>query len=52
MSHLWFERTEMDVLPLRRKVEYFLERMFKLADIELTRQETVIAEFSDSDPEY
>ena len=49
IADIWFEGTEMEELPLYRKVEYFLERLLKLVDLQVMRQQTIIEEFSDSD---
>lgn len=49
IADIWFEGTEMEEIPLYRKVEYFLERLLKLVDLQVMRQYTIIEEFSDSD---
>lgn len=38
IADIWFEGTEMEEIPLYRKVEYFLERLLKLVDLQVMRQ--------------
>ena len=52
ISEYWLQETEMDELPLPRKIEHFLEYMLPLVDSSLVCQELVIEEFSDSDDDY
>lgn len=52
---IMFEETEMEEIPLSKKVEHILEQMIQHClgqELTLKKQVTVIEEFSDSDNEY
>ena len=52
VAECYFAGSEMEDLELANKIEYLLDEILPLVNAKLTKQETIIEEFSESDDDY
>ena len=52
IGELYFRDSEMEDLSLAEKIEYILDDLLPIVEMERTKQKIIIEEFSDSDDDY